>query len=149
MEHNRLGYNVLATSLSKITYKGVYFRQVQCLKIMQLKSSHPCNCRSPPCHQCFAPSAWASSGWTYWTIPPFMLCQLCLALSVIPIVLCNLSRYRENVEKEGALSVGSYSDEDGSLLSILNEKLCNYLVSREKGTYNVPTASHHTCLARK
>ena len=54
-------------------------------------------------------------------------------------VLCCISRSRENTEKEGALSVGSYSNKDGSLLHILNEKLSDYIVGKEKGTSNTPT----------
>ena len=45
------------------------------------------------------------------------------------------------MEKEGALSVGSYSNEDGNLLNSLNEKLSDYLVAKKKGkcTSDVPT----------
>ena len=42
--------------------------------------------------------------------------------------------YRDHVEKEGALSVGSYSNEDGVMSSSLNEILSDYVVSREKDT---------------
>ena len=42
------------------------------------------------------------------------------------------------MEKEGALSVGSYSNEDGNLLNGLHERLSDYLVAKEKGTSSPP-----------